>query len=140
MFISVGTLMQNKPNTIDIAVGSRICERRTALSMTESALAEKLGMSLEQIRRAEGGVDKVSASRLQRISEILDVPVMFFFRSASDDLVPLQQSWESLQSSHEDVTALAQAFSLFENKRKRSKIRTLVQSLSSKSNEADNEN
>jgi transcriptional regulator with XRE-family HTH domain len=113
--------MHNQPDMIDVAVGLRICERREELAITQSALADKLGMSLQQFRRAERGLDKIGPSRLQCIAEILKVPVMFFFRSASEDLVPLRQMWESLQSSEEDAALLAQASSIFEDSRKQSK-------------------
>jgi transcriptional regulator with XRE-family HTH domain len=113
--------MHNQPNMIDVAVGLRICERRKELAITQSALADKLGMSLLQFWRAERGLVKIGASRLQRIAEILNVPVMFFFRSASEDLVPLRQMWESFQSGEEHATLSAQASSIFEDRRKQSK-------------------
>lgn len=131
--------MHNQPNMIDVAVGLRICERRKELSITQSALADQLGMTLQQFQRAERGLDKISASRLQRISEILGVPVMFFFRSAPEDLVPLRQMWESFRSSQENATALAQASLIFEDHRKQSNIRKFVQSLRNKETEPDNE-
>ncbi|WP_082011911.1 MULTISPECIES: helix-turn-helix transcriptional regulator [Rhizobium] len=78
--------MDKRPDAIDVEVGSRIRLRREELSISQAELAERLCISPRQLGKVECGFEKISASRLLRISEILGVPAMFFFESTSDDI------------------------------------------------------
>jgi transcriptional regulator with XRE-family HTH domain len=70
------------PNPIDTYVGSRVRMRRLMLSMSQEKLGDKLGITFQQVQKYEKGTNRVSASRLQAMSEILQVPVPFFFEGA----------------------------------------------------------
>ena len=70
---------KKKPNPVDIHVGSRVRLRRTMLGMSQEKLGEALGITFQQIQKYEKGSNRIGASRLQRISEVLNVPVSFFF-------------------------------------------------------------
>ncbi len=76
------TIAKDGPHPIDVHVGSRVHLRRTLLVMSQTQLGEKLGITFQQIQKYERGINRISASRLYRLSHILDVPVSFFF----DDL------------------------------------------------------
>src|SRR5262245_45413016 len=67
------------PNPIDVYVGKRLRMRRLMLDMSQEALADALGLTFQQVQKYEKGANRVGASRLQKMSEILDVPVAFFF-------------------------------------------------------------
>ena len=73
---------KKKPNPIDTHVGSRIRLRRNMLGMSQEKLGESLGITFQQIQKYEKGTNRVGASRLQAIANILDVPVSFFFDDA----------------------------------------------------------
>ena len=73
---------KKKPNPTDIHVGSRIRLRRNMLGMSQEKLGESLGITFQQIQKYEKGTNRVGASRLQAISEILSVPVSFLFEDA----------------------------------------------------------
>ena len=70
---------KKKPNPTDIHVGSRIRLRRNMLGMSQEKLGESLGITFQQIQKYEKGTNRVGASRLQAIANILGVPVAFFF-------------------------------------------------------------
>jgi transcriptional regulator with XRE-family HTH domain len=70
---------QKSPNSVDVHVGSRIRDRRLKLGMSQGELADRLGVSYQQVQKYEKGVNRVGASRLQAISDILQVPISFFF-------------------------------------------------------------
>jgi transcriptional regulator with XRE-family HTH domain len=53
--------------------------RRLMLGLSQTQLGEALGVTFQQVQKYEKGTNRVSASRLQRISEILQVEVPFFF-------------------------------------------------------------
>jgi transcriptional regulator with XRE-family HTH domain len=67
------------PNPTDKHVGARIRMRRLMLGMSQTALADGLDLTFQQIQKYEKGVNRVGASRLQQIAHILHVPVEFFF-------------------------------------------------------------
>ncbi len=69
-----------KPNPIDIHVGKRIKLRRLALGVSQETLAERLGVTFQQIQKYENGDNRISASRLWDCACVLDVPVQFFFQ------------------------------------------------------------
>jgi transcriptional regulator with XRE-family HTH domain len=56
--------------------------RRLMLGMSQTALADGLDLTFQQIQKYEKGVNRVGASRLQQIAHILRVPVEFFFEGA----------------------------------------------------------
>lgn len=68
-----------RPNPTDIYVGSRIRMRRKMLGLSQEKLGEKLGITFQQIQKYEKGTNRVGASRLQAMSDALEVPVSFFF-------------------------------------------------------------
>ncbi|MDB5572956.1 MAG: transcriptional regulator, family [Tardiphaga sp.] len=68
-----------EPNPIDKYVGSRIRMRRLMLGMSQEKLGEALGLTFQQVQKYEKGTNRVGASRVQQISDILQVPVSFLF-------------------------------------------------------------
>jgi transcriptional regulator with XRE-family HTH domain len=56
--------------------------RRLMLGMSQTNLGDALGLTFQQVQKYEKGANRISASRLQRISEILQVEVPFFFEGS----------------------------------------------------------
>ncbi len=67
------------PNPVDKYVGSRVRMRRIMLGMSQEKLGEALGLTFQQVQKYEKGTNRVGASRIQQIAEILQVPVSFLF-------------------------------------------------------------
>ncbi|MBI4031784.1 MAG: helix-turn-helix transcriptional regulator [Proteobacteria bacterium] len=65
-------------------VGKRIRMRRALLNVSQEQLAERLGITFQQIQKYERGTNRVSASRLFDIGEALDVPVAYFYAEFYD--------------------------------------------------------
>jgi transcriptional regulator with XRE-family HTH domain len=63
------------PDPIDIEVGARIRVRRKYLSLSQSALAEALGLTFQQVQKYERGANRVSASMLVKIAVKLETSV-----------------------------------------------------------------
>jgi transcriptional regulator with XRE-family HTH domain len=81
-----GRRKTDKPNPIDIHVGSRIRLRRNMLGLSQEKLGEAIGLTFQQVQKYERGANRVGASRLHELSRVLDVPVSFFF----DDMDPVR--------------------------------------------------
>ena len=78
-------LAKHGPHPIDVHVGNRVRQRRTQMGMSQAALGEALGLTFQQVQKYEHGVNRISASRLWRLTQVLDVPVSFFFDDAPQD-------------------------------------------------------
>jgi DNA-binding Xre family transcriptional regulator len=68
-------------------VGSRVRMRRHMLNMSQVEIAAALGMTFQQVQKYESGANRISASRLQRLCGILQVPIGFFFKARRAHLV-----------------------------------------------------
>ena len=64
---------------VDSYVGGRVRMRRKMIGMSQQGLGEALGITFQQIQKYEKGTNRIGASRLQHISEVLNVPVAYFF-------------------------------------------------------------
>ena len=63
----------------DAEVGRRVRSRRLECRLSQTDLADRIGVTFQQVQKYEKGVNRMGASRLERISEALEVPITFFF-------------------------------------------------------------
>lgn len=75
-------MAKKSPNPIDKHVGARVRMRRMMLNMSQEKLGNALDLTFQQVQKYEKGTNRIGASRLQHISNILQVPVSFFFEGA----------------------------------------------------------
>jgi transcriptional regulator with XRE-family HTH domain len=76
------------PNSLDVALGLRIRQRRTALGMSQTALAISIGVTFQQVQKYERGFNRVSFSRLVEIARVLDCRVVDLISALDDASVP----------------------------------------------------
>jgi transcriptional regulator with XRE-family HTH domain len=116
------------PNPIDVFVGSRVRMRRLMVGLSQEKLADGLGITFQQVQKYEKGTNRIGASRLQAIADILGVHPSFFFQQ--DDGKP--QSRETAADIHESheissfVASLNRAFLKIADPVLRKKIISLV--------------
>ena len=63
----------------DEHVGQRLKSRRAAMGLTQTDVAERLGISFQQVQKYELGRNRISASKLHDIARFLNVNVGYFF-------------------------------------------------------------
>lgn len=80
--------MVKRTTPVDKHVGTRLRMRRTLLGLSQTALADSLDLTFQQVQKYEKGSNRVGASRLYQISRVLDVPVAYFFEEMPDELNP----------------------------------------------------
>ncbi len=127
------------PNPVDIHVGTRVRLRRQVMKMSQEKLGDQLGVTFQQVQKYERGSNRIGASRLWKISDVLDVPIGFFFDGlkdgveyadfAEDDQLPIV--YDFINSS--DGVALAKAVSQIKSKAVRRQILELARSLAKES-------
>ncbi len=67
------------PSPVDVHVGARLRIRRTLLGLSQTALAEALGLTFQQVQKYERGANRMGSSRLYDVARILAVPIKYFF-------------------------------------------------------------
>jgi transcriptional regulator with XRE-family HTH domain len=71
--------VEDAPHPTDVHVGRRLRFRRSMLGISQTQLAEKVGLTFQAIQKYERGENRISASRLHQFAEILGVSVADFF-------------------------------------------------------------
>jgi transcriptional regulator with XRE-family HTH domain len=69
---------------LDQQIGANICALRMRTGLSQAALGERIGVTFQQIQKYERGTNRISASLLFRVSQILDVPIEYFFSHDPD--------------------------------------------------------
>lgn len=72
---------------IDVHVGRKVRLYRTLRGMSQGDLGEALGLTLQQIQQYEHGLNRIGASRLYQLGQVLDVPVASFFEGVAEATV-----------------------------------------------------
>jgi transcriptional regulator with XRE-family HTH domain len=68
-----------RPNQTDVAVGQRIRTFRQAANLSQTELADQIGVTFQQVQKYENGTNRVGTGRLMHIARALDVPITAFF-------------------------------------------------------------
>jgi transcriptional regulator with XRE-family HTH domain len=75
---------KRSPNATDSEVGESIRAHRLIAGMSQTDLANKLGVSFQQVQKYEKGVNRVGAGRLPEIAEIFNVPISALFNDHAE--------------------------------------------------------
>ena len=87
-------------NAVDMHVGKRVRLRRTLLGLSQEQLSVSLNITFQQVQKYERGANRISASRLWDIAQIVDVPISYFFDDMSDDVMKSSPRRISRGSEH----------------------------------------
>lgn len=122
---------QRKPDPIDFNVGRKIRTHRRLLRMSQTELADALGVTYQQVQKYENGRSKISVGRLQAVANVLSLPVLSFFENSPDSADRCDARLETGQSLAEFASgptgiALNRAFARITDKEVRSAFLGLV--------------
>ena len=106
------TIRETGPHPVDVHVGKRVRMRRTLLGMSQEKLGDALGLTFQQLQKYEKGSNRVSASRLFELSQILDVPVSFFFEEIDANVENLNRSKAGMSNTAPDPMAKRETLKL----------------------------
>ena len=131
-------MTKKAPNPIDRHVGSRVRMRRMLIGMSQEKLGEALGLTFQQVQKYEKGTNRIGASRLHRIANVLGVPIEFFYEGASHGTAPVSGFAEDPSSryvsdflSTGEGVQLVKAFLAIKDPKVRRKIVELMTALAS---------
>ena len=130
------------PDPADVHIGQRLRLRRTFLGVTQEQLAEKLGISFQQIQKYERGQNRISAARLRDVANMLAVTVDFFYQppdkppararglaeTGQDDLSPPPPNLDDLLQ-RKDVVDLIRSYEKITDPKQRKQLLALVKTM-----------
>lgn len=123
-------------NPVDVYVGARVKLRRQLIGMSQEKLGEALALTFQQVQKYERGANRVSASKLHRIAEVLDVPISYFFDGYEGDTSlhdslgePPAAAFEHEQLSRKESIDLLKAYYEIEDPKLRRKVIDLIRTL-----------
>jgi transcriptional regulator with XRE-family HTH domain len=139
---------QRRPNPIDIHVGSRVRFRRMLLGMSQEKLGQKLGLTFQQVQKYEKGINRIGASRLFDLAQVLGVSVEFFYEEAPAGEIPADATSDGFSDKTDETTIvdflrsrdgleLNKAFVRITDPKARRAIVELVRSLAENDNATD---
>ena len=120
-------------NAVDRHVGARVRMQRIVCGFSQTDLGKAVGIAFQQVQKYEKGTNRVSASRLQQIANVLEVTPDFFFDGASAKAVGKSGSREVAVIdefiSSRDGVALSRAFTRIPDAKIRRSIVLLVEQI-----------
>jgi len=136
------------PNPVDVHVGMRMRMYRTLHGLSQEKLAEKLDITFQQVQKYEKGLNRISASRLWEIAQVLGEPIEKFFegfsgapcKKANKDALPLESFAEEFPDlggnplAKRETLELVRAYYHIPNRFAAHKIVDLINALSKENN------
>ena len=127
------------PHRVDVHVGARVRILRRASGMSQEALADRLGLTFQQVQKYETGTNRIGASRLHQMSVVLGVPVSFFYEGATPQSAETESGFAEAPGSEYVVDFLStseglqlnRAFVRIADPKVRRRIVALVEALAS---------
>lgn len=113
----------NKASEIDKHVGTRIRERRIMMGLSQQQMADMIGVTYQQAHKYERGINRISAGRLFEITQVLGVPLTYFFEGLEDG------SEEAVPPRQRMCLELARNFSSIENERHQEALSQMARAL-----------
>jgi transcriptional regulator with XRE-family HTH domain len=109
------------------SVGARIRYRRRLLGMTQQQLGDAVGISFQQVQKYENGTNRITAARLLRISQKLEVPASWFFDDLSAD--PTDAAAPPPLSPSRETMELARLYNEIQDPKARHALREMARTL-----------
>ena len=102
------SVAKDGPHPVDVLVGRRARECRMLEGMSQTVVAEKLGLSFQQLQKYERGHNRISASRLYELAQLFDVPVSYFYEEMNtgkgapsrDEVLSKRETLELVKAYH----------------------------------------
>jgi len=130
------------PRPVDVHVGARLRQRRTLLGMSQEKLGEAVGLTFQQIQKYERGANRIGASRLYQLGQVLDVSVSYFFEEMPGEVQKTRGDYaapenseklESVQTSdpmaRRETLELVRAYYRIEDPKVRKRVFELTKSI-----------
>ncbi len=103
-------------------VGKKLKSKRIMLGYSQDFIANKIGISIQQMQKYERGQNRISSGRLYSLSMILNVPINYFFRQEETLAELMQDQSQENKQLEKDYKDLVLAFSKIQSKNLRLRL------------------
>jgi transcriptional regulator with XRE-family HTH domain len=117
-----------QPDSVDRLVGRNIRIQRLAKGLSQTELANKLGVTFQQVQKYEKGVNRIGCGRLFQVASVLGVHITDFFEGSEKGKPSNARVVRDLISEPQSFH-LVQAFSEISDRRLRSSVVDLVKKI-----------
>mgnify|MGYP002523673856 CR=1 FL=1 len=117
--------------SLDFFIGKKVKQRRSELRLSQSDLGKQLGVSFQQVQKYENGKNRISASTLFHISQILGVDFSYFVNGYSNASALREDSCLTYRSHDRESTLLINYFSKLQDRSLRKQILDLIKKIAS---------
>lgn len=111
---SARSMVKGRATAEDLIVSQKMREFRLAAGLSQQQLADKLGVSYQQVHKFERGLNRLSVGQLTRIARTLQLPIHAFFEPVGQEApagmkqqVALIRAFSSLSAEQRSVALLA---------------------------------
>ena len=136
------------PHPVDVHVGGRLRIRRTLLGLSQTSLADAIGLTFQQVQKYERGTNRMGSSRLYDLARVLDVPIEYFFddmptavAASSPTLgggrAKKPPSYEPDPMAKRETLELVRAYYKISDPRVRNRLREMVKALGAAASSSD---
>ncbi len=115
-----------RPHPVDVHVGSRVRLRRTLRGMTQTDLGDAIGLTFQQVQKYERGMNRIGASRLYKLSHVLDVPINYFFEGMPSKVAVGSVQHEFDPFARRETLSLVRAYYQIEDADVRKRVYELI--------------
>lgn len=123
-------MMNDEEEAVDALVGQRVRGRRVELAISQTQLAQAIGVTFQQVQKYERGTNRISASKLWLIGRFLKVPPAYFLAGLPDID---EASSREMDAAKEDRAELLAAFSRISDPRRRRTVIEVAEGLGDRS-------
>ncbi len=109
---------------IDKQIGQRLRERRLVLGLSQTVLADGLGITFQQLQKYEKGDNRIAAGRLYGCAELLGVRPEYFFEGLEG-----AYSGTPDETRSDEALKLARAYYRIRDPVQRQHVRKLAQAI-----------
>jgi transcriptional regulator with XRE-family HTH domain len=110
----------NGPDPIDVKIGQRLREVRTLLGISQTDMANMIDVTFQQLQKYEKGRNRITASKLVRLSDKTHIPITAFF----------EKSGPMGTGEHRDVQELLKAYTQINSAKARLSVRQVARTFS----------
>ena len=75
----MGKRSKKRATSFDRHIGKRLRAKRSELGVSQTTLADAVGIAFQQVQKYENGTNRISAGRLWEVAKFLKVPIQEFF-------------------------------------------------------------
>jgi transcriptional regulator with XRE-family HTH domain len=122
---------KKRMTSADAEVGRRLRLLRIERNVSQTEIAEKLGLTFQQIQKYEKGTNRIAAGRLHEIAIFFKVPIAFFFEEPRNIKEEGQEVFRFLDTPQ--ALRLLKAFSKIQDGAQRSAVLNLAESMATRS-------